>query len=152
MRHARELMRPALTVAPATTIADLARLLLAEGSDGACVVEDGALVGIVTAMDCIFRGKRVHVPPVFVLLDIVIPLERPERTREELRKLGAATVGGLMTRKVVTVTPDSPVDVLATKMVEQHLTVLPVVDQGALVGMVTKPDLLRLVVDATSTG
>lgn len=147
MLHARDLMRPATVIGPSATVQELAELLLDTGADGACVLDGEMLIGVVTSMDCIFRGKRVRPPAVFVLFDIVIPLEGPERLRKELRRLAAATVGGLMTREVVSVSPNTPVDDLATKMVEQHLTVLPVLDGTRLLGMVTKRDLLKLVAD-----
>ncbi len=50
----------------------------------------------------------------------------------------------IMTRKVITVTPDTAVADVARLMLEHHISGLPVVDaNGALVGMVTERDLLR---------
>jgi CBS domain-containing protein len=143
MQHARDVMVPARTVEPELDIPGLARLLLDEDLDGVCVVQGDALVGVVTAMDLVFRSKKVHPPVTFALLELVLELGR-RRTEKELAKITAATVGGLMTGEVVTVAPDTPLDEIASHMVEQHLTLLPVLDShGALVGVVTKDAMVQ---------
>ncbi|MCL2713050.1 MAG: CBS domain-containing protein [Alphaproteobacteria bacterium] len=50
----------------------------------------------------------------------------------------------IMTRSVVTVTPDTSVIAAAKIMLERHVSGLPVVDEGArLVGVISEGDLLR---------
>lgn len=146
MEHARDVMVAAHPVHPALSIPELARLLLDEDLDGVCVVRDDKLVGVVTAMDLVFRRKKVHTPFTFALLDLVLEFGRG-RTERELEKITAATVGQLMTADVVTARPDTPLDEIATWMVEQHLTVVPVLDDGQLVGVVTKPAIVRETLD-----
>src|SRR6516225_7006292 len=49
-----------------------------------------------------------------------------------------------MTRRVVTVTPDTPILVAAKLMLENHISGLPVVDASArVVGIISETDLLR---------
>jgi CBS domain-containing protein len=45
----------------------------------------------------------------------------------------------------VTVEPERLVSEVARMMVEQHLTIVPVVEDGKLLGMITKQALLRSV-------
>jgi CBS domain-containing protein len=142
MKTARQLMDEPVVVGPHTSLRELAARLLETRADGACVVEAGRLVGVVTTMDLIFREKKVHLPTLFTLLDAVIPLGSFDRVDAEVARIAAANVGELMTRDVVTVGPDTPLDELATRMVEDSLTLLPVVDGGALLGVVTKASLL----------
>ena len=142
MKTARELMETPVTVRPAAGVRELADLLLQTQADGACVVADGRLVGVVTTMDLVFKNKRVHLPTLLAVLDAVIPLGRMKDVEEEMEKIAAATVGELMSDEVLTVGPDAPMDEVATLMVESHVTLVPVVQGTKLLGVVTKRGLL----------
>ncbi len=151
MEHAADLMRsPAPTVSPDTTVRELGAWLLKRHLDGACVVDDGQFVGVVTTMDLIFREKKVYTPSYVAFMDVVIPLPGLRRTREELRKISGATVAQILSDEPATVAPDTGVDEIATLMVERHYSVLPVLDRGELVGMITKADLLRATLELVS--
>jgi len=61
--------------------------------------------------------------------------------------LNKLTVGQLMTRKVRTVAPDALVVDATDLMTEHKIAGLPVVDaEGAVVGIVTESDLLKMLV------
>jgi CBS domain-containing protein len=142
LKHARDLMEPALTVSPALSVTELAQQLLAADVEAVCVVEaDGRLVGVVTGMDLVYREKKVHPPFTITVLDLVLQLGG-KRTEQELHKIAATRVGELMTPEVVTASPETAVDELATKMVEQHLSMIPVVEGGRLLGVVTRKAML----------
>jgi CBS domain-containing protein len=141
----RDIMIEALTVAPACTVGDLARLLLDRGCDGACVVENDQLVGVVTTMDLVFQEKQVHLPSILSFMDFAIPLEPPSRLRAELDKIAGTTVAQIMTREPVVAEPERLVAEVARLMVDRHLTIVPVVESDTLIGMITKPALLRAV-------
>ena len=143
MKTARDLLDPhPLVVGPDLPVAELARQLLAAHADGACVLRDGRLVGVVTSMDLVFREKRVHLPTFVALMDLVIPLGVRE-AEAELHKVAGGRVAEIMSAAPVTVGPDARLDEIAALMVEQHLTLVPVVEGDALRGVVTKPSLLR---------
>lgn len=143
-RCARDVMDAApKTVLPTLSVKELAAILLAERLDGVCVAEEGRLLGVVTSMDLIFQEQPVHLPSFFVFLDAVIPLESPSRVEHELAKLAGAQVKDIMVKHVVTVNPDHPLEAIAKQMVQRHISVIPVVDQGKLVGVITKPAMLR---------
>src|SRR5262249_3456011 len=91
----------------------------------------------VTAMDLVFREKRVHTPTPITILDVVL-LFGVSRTEHELQKMSASRVGELMTRGPYTVGPDAALDEIATRMVDGHLSLVPVVDGGQLGGAVTR--------------
>jgi CBS domain-containing protein len=143
--QARDIMIEALTVAPDCSVRDLARLLLERGCDGACVVEEDRLVGVVTTMDLVFQEKQVHLPSILSFMDFAIPLEPPSRLRAELDKIAGTTVGEIMTAEPVVVDEERAVSEVARAMVERHLTIVPVVESGVLKGMITKQALLRAV-------
>ncbi len=131
------------TVAPDVLVKDLARRLLDERLDGVCVVEDGQLAGVVTAMDLIFQEQPVHLPSFFVFLDALIPLENPRRAEHDLEKIAGARVADIMSTDVRTATPNTPAEELARMMVEHHLSIVPVVDGRRLAGVVDKRGMLR---------
>lgn len=143
MKTAIDLLDPRPpTVTPDTTVADLAAHLLETGRDGACVLQDGALVGVVTSMDLIFQEKRVHLPSVLTIMDLVIPLGSAQ-AEAELAKIGGKTVRDIMSAPPRTVAPDAPIDAVASLMVDQHISLVPVVEDGQLLGAVTKRSVLH---------
>lgn len=144
MQIARDIMQTdPPTISAQASVTALARTLLDENVDGLCVVDHGgALVGIATSMDLIFQEKRPRMPAVFTFLDGVFTFGL-YRTQEELSKIAGTTVGDIMTTELRTLPPDAPLDAIATLMVHEHITVVPIVDGDKLVGVVTKPSVLR---------
>ena len=133
-----------LTVGPELTVTALATLLLERGADGACVVSNGALVGVVTTMDLVFQSRPPHMPSFFHFLEALIPLESLNKVEHDLKKLSGATVADIMTPTVLSAAPDQPLAAVADLMVTRHLSIVPVVDSGGhLLGAVTKTSLLR---------
>ena len=56
-------------------------------------------------------------------------------------------VGKIMSHKVTTIKPDETIFEAATRMLDQKISGLPVVDEtGKLVGMITESDIFRMVV------
>lgn len=53
--------------------------------------------------------------------------------------------GEIMTREVVSVSPDTPVTDVARLMIDHGISGVPVIDRGKIVGIVTENDLLRRV-------
>ncbi len=144
MSTAQELMNEhPIVVSPEMSVQALAALLLEQQADGACVIEDDKLVGVVTTMDLVFQEKNVHIPTFVALMDAVIPLESNKRTREDIEKIAGTWVRDIMSDDPITVGPDSTVSDAATLMVERHLTMLPVVKEGQLLGVITKHAILK---------
>lgn len=143
MIPASALMDPRpLVVEPATPVAQLARLLIEQNAEGACVLESGRLVGVVTAMDLLFQEKDPRVPTIFAFMDAVVPLGW-KKVEAELAKIAGVTVGEIMTHPPIVIGPRADLHTIATLMVERHLTMLPVVEDGLLLGVVDKRAALR---------
>ncbi|NOZ27696.1 MAG: CBS domain-containing protein [Chloroflexi bacterium] len=133
-------------VSPDTPVQDIIRMFRDYAVSGLPVVDDeGKLVGIVTEMDLIRRHARPHAPIYFPILDARIPLGREREYRETVRRILATTAEELMTSPVQTVSPDMDVVDLATLMVERGINPVPVVEDGRLVGIVSRTDLLRVI-------
>ena len=71
------------------------------------------------------------------------------RYEDELRKAAAATVSELMTTEFDTVRPTDTLETVATLMRDKRLGHVPVVDDGVLVGIVARGDLVRSLASTT---
>ena len=132
------------TVAEDTELKELAALFVKHNYKTLPVVDAGGqLVGVVSQTDLVEQDKPLHIPTVISLFDWVIYLESPKVFTDEVRKVSARKVGEICAREVVTCTPDTPVDEVASLMVEHKVHLLPVLDGERLVGVVSRLDIIR---------
>jgi len=132
------------TLTPDMEIATAGKILLDNRINGAPVLDDsGRLVGILCQSDLIAQQKRLPIPTVFTLLDSVIQLTSKKQIEKQVRKITALTVSEAMTPNPVTVRPDSILETVAALMVESNFHTLPVIDNGRLVGIIGKEDVIR---------
>jgi CBS domain-containing protein len=144
MLKAKDIMtKDLISVTPDMEIVKAARILLDNGVNGVPVVDAGKLVGILCQSDLIAQQKKLPVPSIFTLLDGFIPLASKKHYEKVLQKIAAATVADAMTPDPVTVHPDTPIEEIASLMVDKNFHTIPVVDKGKLVGIVGKEDILR---------
>ncbi|MGD8253768.1 MAG: CBS domain-containing protein [Syntrophobacterales bacterium] len=133
-----------ITVSPETEIVQVTKLLLENRINGVPVLDEtGKLVGILCQSDLIAQQQKVPIPSFFTLLDGLIPLISEKQLDKQVRKIAAVTVAEAMTPNPVTVQPDTNIEEVAALMVERNFHTIPVVDEGKLVGIVGKEDILR---------
>lgn len=115
---AKDLMSsPVRTIRPEVTIQEAQRVLLRYGHSGLVVVDgQGRLVGVISRRD----------------IDIALH-----------HGFGHAPVKGYMTTDVKTLSPDTPLAEIQRLMVQWDIGRLPVLQDGQLVGIVTRTDVLR---------
>ena len=137
-----------ITISPNMGIIDAARILMENHINGVPVVNaEGKLVGILCRDDLISQQKKIPIPSFFMVLDGIIPLTSPRHLQKEMEKITAATVDHAMTTKPITVMPDTDIEVVAELMVDKKIHTIPVIDNdGCLVGVVGKEDLLRTLI------
>ncbi|MFW2367316.1 MAG: CBS domain-containing protein [Desulforhopalus sp.] len=148
MKTAEDIMsREVITVTEATSVQEVARTLLNNNISGVPVLDaESKLIGIVTESDLIFQNKKLKVPAVIAILDSFLFLNNPDKMEKELKKIAGATVKDISTESVVTVTPSTPLDEIATMMTEKKIHTLPVVSEdGRMVGVVGKKDIIRTI-------
>jgi acetoin utilization protein AcuB len=127
MMRVNELMSaPAATVAPGDSLHIADGMMSMGGVRHLPVVSNGALVGVISQRD-ILRAPG--------LLSHLL-----STARAALRSL---RVQDVMSVELVTIGADAPVEEAAQKLLEHRVGCLPVVEAGALVGIVTTSDLLR---------
>ena len=130
-----------MTINPVTTTPDMGvyeafELMKNEGVQRLPVLDnDGNLVGIISEKNITSAAADREVSIVeFALL------------------LSKIKVGDVMTKEVITVSVDDPVELAARKMSDNDISILPVVDNnGKLVGVVSRSDLFRLLLELFGT-
>ena len=149
MKTAQDIMtKNPICVHPDTKIVDAVKILLDKHFNGLPVVDENKkLVGILTQSDLVAQHKKIELPSYFVILDTVIPLQSQRKFEESVAKMNAETVKDLMQTNVYYVTPDTSVEAIASYMVDAKAYSLPIVDNGILVGIVGKEDVLRMVIE-----
>ena len=145
MVKARDIMtRKVISVSPETAVTKAAKIMLDNFVNGMPVVDsEGCLVGIICQSDLIAQQKQLPLPSVFTILDSVIPLFSQKNLESEVQKIIATTVSKAMTPDPITISPESSLEEIAKLMVDKKLYTLPVVEQGKLIGIVGKEDVLR---------
>jgi CBS domain-containing protein len=143
--YAADIMtQPVISVTPETKIAEAARLMLQHRISGLPVVDgEGALVGIVTEGDLVRRSEigteRHRVRWVELLIG-------PGRLARDYVDAHARTVGEVMTDSVAVVSPDAMLPEVVRLMEKRHVKRVPVVENGAIVGIVSRANLVRALV------
>lgn len=114
---ARDIMStPVKTVPLHFTMEEAGRVMLRYGHTGMPVVDGDKMVGVISRRDV--DKARMH-------------------------NLGHAPVKAFMSTAVEAVSPDTPLSQIQKIMVEKDIGRLPVVEEGRLVGIVSRTDILR---------
>jgi CBS domain-containing protein len=144
--RARDLMTTeVVTVPPNTPVTSLARLLADRGISAAPVADaEGRLLGIVTEADLLRRLAGAEDKPVGWLRRL---FRDPDRQAEQYARTHGMEARDVMTDDVVSVGPDATAEHCAHLMEERRVKRLPVVDGGRLVGVISRADLLRAVLE-----
>jgi CBS domain-containing protein len=134
-----------VTVAPDTPVEEVVRTLREHELPGVPVVDrDGRCVGIVTEADLVLPDDQgdLHIPHYINLFGGTVFLEPLGRFEQRLRKAFASKATDMMTSDPDTVAPETTVQEAARLIHESGHNRLPVVDEGRLVGVVTRLDVL----------
>jgi len=133
-----------ISVAPDMPVDKLGKFFIEHDISGAPVVDNmGKLVGIVTEYDLISMSKKFHLPSLLRIFDAAIPLEGMGTIEKEIKMMSASQVADIAIKDVVTINEDTPIDEIATIMADKHLTLLPVIKDGNVAGIVGKHEVIR---------
>ena len=145
MARAKDIMTTkVITVLPDTPIAEAAKILIENHFNGLPVVDErGRLTGIICQDDLIFQQKKIPIPSFFTVPDSLIPLSFEKSVEKEVEKIAAVTVVSAMTPDPITVDTETTIEDIASLMIKYTIHSLPVLDQGNLIGIIGKEDILR---------
>ena len=123
---------PVLTVSPDMSALDAQAFMRREHIRRAPVIHDGKLVGIVTESDLLNAS-----PTQATLLSVW-----------EINYLvSKIKVSQVMTKKVLTIGEDTPIEEAARVMIDNKIGGLPVLRDGKVVGIITETDLFKVMLE-----
>ncbi len=138
-----------LSFRPTDSVESAARALSERRLGGAPVIDDdGMVLGLLEDDDLIVQDTRLHFPTVISVFGAYLELPSSvERFESDLRKAVGATVADVMDADAPTCRPDDTLESVATVLHERNASRLPVVDDdGRLIGIVSRGDLVRAIV------
>ncbi len=120
---------PVITIAPQASLADAASLMATEKISRLPVIDKrGKMVGIISEKQILSYS-----PSKATLLDAY----------EIQGAMNRIQVEKVMTRDVITITADTPIEEAARIMVDHEISGIPVLSGGSLVGMIAETDLFK---------
>jgi CBS domain-containing protein len=133
------------TISPDNSVRQAAKVMLARRVSGLPVIDDdGGLVGLISEGDLL---RRSELGSGTVVTREGPPSSSDQRARTYV-KSNAWRVGDVMSRDLVVVDEEAPLSRVAALMEEHAIKRVPVVRGGALVGIVSRANLLRAIVAA----
>ncbi len=121
--------KPVISINPEVTIVDALNLMKAEHIRRTPIIKDGKLIGIVSDKDLLNAS----------------PSPATSLSIWEINYLiGKITVEEVMTKNIMTVTEDTPIEQAARIMADNKIGGLPVMRNGNLVGIITETDIFKL--------
>ncbi len=139
--RARDVMTAdVVTVGPETPVGEAAQLMLDRHISGVPVVDgEGRLIGILTEGDLMRRAELItERRPWWLAL-----ASSPEEKAQAYVKAHGLKVADAMTKDVASVDEDAPLDRIAMLFEERGIKRAPVLRDGAIVGIVSRANLLQ---------
>ena len=129
----RRMTKNPVTITPDASVVEASDLMKKEKVHRLPVLDkDKNLVGVISEKDILFAT-----PSPASSLSI----------HEMAYLLSKLTVKKIMSKNPVTISKDTPVEEAARLMVDQDLSCLPVVENGKLVGIVSKSDMFKILLE-----
>jgi CBS domain-containing protein len=130
-----------ITVEPEASVTRAVRLMLQNKISGLPVVDsDGQLIGMVTEGDFLRRGELGTERRRPRWLEFLLG---PGRLAAEYVQSSGQKVSEIMTPEPKTITPETPLDEVVRLMERHRIKRLPVVQDGKVVGIVSRANLLH---------
>ncbi|MEO3703899.1 CBS domain-containing protein [Trichormus azollae] len=137
--------RNPILVRPETPLKEAIQILADKRISGLPVIDDtGKVVGIISETDLMWQETGVTPPAYIMFLDSVIFLKNPATYERDLHKALGQTVGEVMSKTPITITPDKALKEAAKIIQEYKVHRLPVLDStGQVIGILTRGDIIR---------
>ena len=133
-----------VTVEPDTTVREIAKVLAGKGISAVPVIDKaGAVLGIVSEGDLMHRqeiGTDSKKPSWWLM-----SLSKTEEAAVDYSKSHGMHAHDIMTRDVITVTEDTQLAAVADILETKHIKRVPVVKDGALVGIVSRANIVQAI-------
>jgi CBS domain-containing protein len=143
--HASDIMTtPVITVRPATSVAEIARLLLERRISGVPVVDgENRVTGMVSEADFMHRQDPEGDCSTCSWLDRL--LRTPEGSASAYIRNHGLVAGDIMSSPVISIVEDTSIQEIVRLLERKRIKRLPVLKDGRLTGIVTRSDILAAV-------
>jgi predicted transcriptional regulator len=132
---------PVISLEPSTSVAEAATLMLAHRISGLPVTRrDGTLVGMISEGDLLRRGELRTERKRPSWLEFLIS---PGKLADEYVHTHGRKVEAVMSANPVTTRRDAPLEEVVAAMSRHRIKRLPVVENGRIIGIVARSDVLR---------
>ncbi len=143
MKKAKDIMTTeVITVNPDMTVKEVSKLLSEHQISGAPVMKNDEIIGIISDGDLINQGRKIEFPNYVYLLDSILYLESFNKFETNLKKMIGAKVKDIMTKEVITVSPTTNIEDVATILAEEDIKRVPVTNDKELVGIISRGDIV----------
>ncbi|WP_127716900.1 CBS domain-containing protein [Halobacteriovorax sp. HLS] len=128
---------------PWSTVKEAAKIMLDNNIGGLPIIdEEQNIVGILTESD--FIGRKVNVPHAMVSLTKLLGQTHYKADIESIfNKAKNFKVENVMNKKIFSLPPTASLSDANESMVRNKVSRLPIINNGKLVGIITKRDILR---------
>jgi len=141
---------PVISVDPSTSVAEAAKLMLSLRISGLPVVQnDGTLVGMISEGDLLRRSELGTQRKRSWWLEF---FASPGKVADEYVQANARKVGEIMATNVVTTQRNASLEEVVELMGRHRIKRLPVLEDGKVVGIIARSDLLRALAEALPAG
>jgi len=141
MNAADVMIHDVITVSPDDKVSDAVQLLIDNDISALPVLDDdGALVGILSEADLLHRAEIGTEKRHPWWLEAVTPASA---LADEFAKSHSHRVADVMSTAAVTARSDTPLGEIASLLERHRIKRIPIVDDGELVGMVSRSNLIQ---------
>ena len=154
MVNVASVMKKPIVINQNSNIMDVIELFRKYKISGAPVVDNNnVIVGIISESD-IIKTLTTHDEDINIILPspfdlIELPLKttlKIEEFKEDIQNALKTKVKDVMTKDVITISPDTSINDAANIMVKNNIKRLPVIKNGTLVGIITRGDLMEALI------
>lgn len=131
-----------ITLSPNTTYEEAAGVLYGNNISGAPVVdENNQIVGMISEKD-LFKVLYPFYKSFYEHPEFYADIESRESKAKEIR---GKKIGIFMSKEIATVTPDTPILTAGAVMLARGIHRLPVMEEGKLVGIISRKSIYRAI-------
>lgn len=158
MKKVKDFMRSdVFFVKPDHSVFDVAKVFSQNNISGAPVVEKGKVIGVISLSDIIgFMNLNLADPDTvsheptslsFLFLNLVKMGKDFVGFKKELERISRTQIKHMMSREVVCISPDAGLFEAAQVMERSDVNRLPVIENGKLVGIIARADLIKALIE-----
>ena len=152
MKKVREFMNPdVIYFKPEDSIFEVAKVFSKKDISGAPVVKDKRVVGVISESDIVkfmsFKLGRPSPPLTSLSLLIISFIKDNIGIKSQLKKISKIKIRDFMSKEVIFIHSEASLLETAYLMEKNDVNRLPVIDNGRLVGIIARTDLIKALIE-----